>query len=69
MNHHLDHSKKILASTINETLSSFFDDSLVYFNVKSLTFDLTFVNSKYQKFVINYRVDTCILRSIKLHFL
>lgn len=30
---------------------------------------LTFVNSRYQKLVISYRVDTCILHSIKLHFL
>lgn len=52
---------------MNEILSSFFGDSQAYFNGKSLTFELTFVN-KDKKLVRNYWVNIYILCNIKLHF-
>lgn len=46
--------KKVHATTMNEIPSSFFDDLQVYFSVKSLISDLTFVDSKNQKLPSKY---------------
>lgn len=53
---------------MQEILSCFLSGSLAYFNVKSLTFDLTFVNSKDRKPVINYPLNTYTLCNIKPRF-